>query len=57
MEASWLAPADLGVADAPPSGIPSLPTQRVSPLYYFEISIFGDGTYKFSEGVFGANIY
>ena len=27
--------------DAPHSGIPPLPTQRVPSLYYFEISIFG----------------
>ena len=26
-----------------PQGLEPLPTQRISPLYYFEISIFGDG--------------
>ena len=30
-----------------PQGFDPLSTQRVSPLYYFEISIFGDGPKKF----------
>ena len=32
--------ANLGGAGRPPQGFDPLPTQRVSPLYYFEISIF-----------------
>ena len=33
-----------------------LPTQRVHLLYYYEISIFDDGPFKFSKGAFGDNI-
>ena len=40
-----------------PQGFDSLPTQRVPPLYYFEISIFGDGLLKFFKGAISANIY
>ena len=29
------------LADVPPQGFDPLPTQRVSPLYFFEIFIFG----------------
>ena len=52
-------PADLwggggGVVYAPPpQECDPLRTQRVPPLYYFEISIFGDGPYNFSQGAFG----
>ena len=30
---------------------------KAPPLYYFEISIFGDGPQKLSQSAFGANIY
>ena len=31
-----------GVEASPPQGLDALPSQRVFPWYYFEISIFGE---------------
>ena len=41
----------------PLQGFDPLPIQRVPLLYYFEISVFGDGPSNFSIGAVGSNIY
>ena len=46
-----------GVMTLSPQGFDPLPTQRVPPLYYFEVCYSGYGPLKFSNGAFGANIH
>ena len=46
----------LGGGLLPPQELDALPSQRVPPWYYFDISIFREVPLKFSKGAFGANL-